>query len=209
MSSGKASTVRKWLDKNGYIEKAKDSKSGRIGWQIVRFWSSPDEQTQQNSSPDEQNVHEVNGNVHDMNADVHEVNLSNTTIRQTTLSNKKNIYDPMLEIIQPIRTALNAIIKRQADKPEYDAAAFIEASEILYGRDATPEQVKLFGDWWKGNGWHNDPPVLKNVVNNWADFLAGRDLKKKPSANGHQPHKETGAERYARLFGGEEDIIRR
>lgn len=127
---------------------------------------------------------------------------------------ENNIYDPMLEAIQPIRTALNAIIQRQSDAPGFDDSLFIESSEILFGRDATPADVQAFGEWWTTNGWHDDTPVLKNVINNWGDFKAGRCLKKKPSPNGHlngngQP-KETAEERYARLFPDDvKDVIKR
>ena len=202
ISSGKASTTRKWLAKNGYIETAKDKRSGRMGWRIVQFWDSPDEQIQQNYSPDEQNVHDMNGNVHSVNGNVHDMNLSNTTIRQQHKEKDIYIYDPMLEKIQPLRTALNAIIKRQTDKAGFDEQLFIDASEILYGRDATPEQVAAFGEWWKLNGWHPDQPVIKNVIDNWGDFLAGKCLKKKQSPNGHKNgHVETAAQKVARILG--------
>ncbi len=90
ISVGKVSIVRRWLEKNGYIEKAVEPNSGRVGWQIVPFWDSLHEQTQQNNSPHEQNVHSVNGIVHHMNENVHSVNLSNTTIRQTAEDNNNN-----------------------------------------------------------------------------------------------------------------------
>lgn len=144
-------------------------------------------------------IYDIKGDTHDTICEEEKVTSEAEKVTPVTIKgdmdvtptnkNQKEryIYDPLLEAIQPIRTALNGIIKRETDKPGFDADKFIDASEVLYGRDATPDQVTAFGGWWKSNGWHDDTPVLKNVINNWADFLAGKNLKN-PSSNGNGHH---------------------
>lgn len=86
------------------------------------------------------------------------------------------MYDPLLEKIQPLRTALSSVV-RETDMPGFDEKKYIDTAEFLFGNDIEPAEVIAFGDWWKDNGWHQSKPVLKNVINNWADFKAGACLR--------------------------------
>lgn len=104
--------------------------------------------------------------------------------RDRSSGSSRFIDERLLEILQPLRTALSVVVK-ETDMPGFDEGKYIDVAEILNGRDATPDDIKAFGKWWTKNGWHDDTPVLKNVVDNWGDFKSGRCLKKKLSVNGN------------------------
>lgn len=99
---------------------------------------------------------------------------------------RENIYIPTdSDPIAKMKTAVSTISKETLwVKTE---SLFTEAAYELIGRDAEPEQVMAFGEWWKSNGWHGGKPALQNVLDHWQDFKAGRCLRRGENGNGRSP----------------------
>lgn len=187
MSVGKASQTRQWLEDNGYILKAKDGRSGRVGWSICpSFERSQDEQIQQNSSPDEQNVHDVNKTFttrtkrspDEHGRSPHEPKT--ITIRQQPKEVTEDIYiHPLPDEIQELITAIAQTVKTgYGPKTEED---FEATAYALFGWDVQPTAVSGFGEWWKRNGYYSGKPALKSLADEFRNYLDGVTI----SANGH------------------------
>jgi hypothetical protein len=99
---------------------------------------------------------------------------------------KEIIYIPTdTDPVSKMKTAVSAISKETLwVKTE---SLFTEAAYELIGRDAEPEQVAAFGEWWKVSGWHNGKPALQNILDHWQDFKTGRSLKRGDDNNGRSP----------------------
>lgn len=76
--------------------------------------------------------------------------------------------------------ALASIVKETL-APGFNEQKYEDAAYEMAKREATPEQIAAFGEWWPDNGWHNGKPALLNVLDNWQDFLNGKCLKKTDS----------------------------
>jgi hypothetical protein len=91
MSIGKVSEVKKWLEANGFIETAVDSKSGNLGYQVTSTYKrSPCEQIQQERSPHE---HQRSRSEHQRSP--HE--LKTITLRQE--QEEEGRADPLTELV--------------------------------------------------------------------------------------------------------------
>ena len=89
---------------------------------------------------------------------------------------KENIYIPSDNVatdavIMPLIDALKPVSKEVYTESRHNR--FDEAALTLFGWDATIEQISGFGQWWKVNGWHDDKPALKNILDSWLDYKNG------------------------------------
>jgi hypothetical protein len=97
---------------------------------------------------------------------------------------EEDIYiPPQSDLVSRMITAVSAISRETHWSQTHDT--FTDAAYELIGRDIEPEQIAPFGVWWSGNGWHKTKPVLKNILDHWEDFRAGRSLRK-PDKNGQK-----------------------
>lgn len=93
--------------------------------------------------------------------------LSNTTMNGIDAHNKIATDS----VILPLIDALKPVSKEVYTESRHNR--FDEAALTLFGWDATIEQISGFGQWWKVNGWHDDKPALKNILDSWLDYKNG------------------------------------
>lgn len=127
-------------------------------------------------------------------------------VLEDTLEEEDYIYiAPDPEPIAELKTAIGIVTKtRPYGKNEklYDEFAY----ELL-GWEITPDKVRGFSGWWERNGHYAGKPALESMMNEWLNYAAGVEVKQ-PSPNGHlNGRTETGAEKYARIFGSGDQQI--
>lgn len=180
ISVGKVSTTRQWLFDNGYIETAVHQESGKVGYKISDKFKR---------SPDEQNVHHMNGDgskrsPHEQECSPDEQQCSphepkTITIRQ---QNKEYIHTGIAtdDQILPLINALKLVAKERYTNGRHQK--FDDVALTIYQDGATPEQVEAFGEWWKQACWY-DPPTkaaLLTIADEWSKFRRSVNKQGKP-----------------------------
>lgn len=72
-----------------------------------------------------------------------------------------------------------AEVAKETWAPGFNEEKFISAAYVLVERGALLEDVTGFATYWEHNGWHDSKPALKNILDHWDDYQAGRNLRKK------------------------------
>ena len=100
--------------------------------------------------------------------------------RDTPVTNRD--IKPVPDVMTPLIIALSSVVK-EVWAPGFNEETYEDAATALFGWDATREEIEAFGLWWEKCGWHTDRPALKNVINHWRDFKAGKNLRKPEKQN--------------------------
>lgn len=77
--------------------------------------------------------------------------------------NQDNAYTAML-------AAVSSVVKTTYAE-HVNGQQFDDVVYTFIGYDYTPEQVKGFAEWWTANGWHQGPPALKTLLNDFKQYL--------------------------------------
>lgn len=103
---------------------------------------------------------------------------------------KENIYiHPLPPQIAKIVTELAAATKTPYG-PGINEKEFEDAAYLIFGKDILPDKIAGFSSWWEKNGFYRGKPVLKSLLQELDNYLAGVELTKqgaKQHANGRHP----------------------
>ncbi len=96
-----------------------------------------------------------------------EKNTHTSSPNQKSHQQQEYIPDPIADFITQLSTISKTPYWPKTEEDYQDAAIF------LHGKDATKEDILRFGEWWEAHGWHDEKPVLTNVINSWQNFIDG------------------------------------
>lgn len=100
------------------------------------------------------------------------------------IKKERNIYTPAQDKIQEIITAISDVVKTRCGVG-VNEFEFEDAAYAMIGWDATIQDIKDFGEWWKRNGYYPGLPALKSLLEEFRNFKAGSSAKNGASQNAH------------------------